>query len=946
MKTTGTTQTNVMAMPTSTIFRIKTDAAALAAQLTSLVASAVGVRIEAVSNDEEVRVHVSLDEALHRRRRGWLLGEFDRQGCLARLLQCHLAETGASVGVESAPHADVLAIRLGSGADVADRVVRAMEDLVEWLALGRSDRLLRPWAGCKTPAHIPLFEPSDPEEVTDDGSAPHDVIVWLVDAIASPLEVARLDEALITFADDEARAAGAWIVSVLAPFETPAERLRIAGRHLSLRRWLVLGDDASMPPAGATSTHYRWVRRGATANGPGRFASAWIVRRVLALLANEGVQDVVVHGPGAAAAMPTPTSHAIVLNVLGTPSGRTRDEVDAGAYRISVALRLDDVPLSGPVSWPSGCPEPALLEALLLALDESSTVTGPALRNDAEFDELARRHRLVVAALLDDDGPWLRCHWDALRARRGDPLGVDTDPPGIVSQPALASCPAVPFNVCDRVFDAAHRRSAARLIDPVDGHSWCYEVLRETALAHVGRLRSLRLQPGDRVGFFAGQDGLDAAALMLACFAGAFVFTPLNPCASTAHCKAMLAAARPALVLGDERILEQWAVDLRPWRTCALLSFLDLPALAPREPLAVFADTPAVMLFTSGSTGQPKPVLHTHGDFATGSLNYGQHVLSLTASDCLYTPSRIFFAYGLHNLMLALQAGASVLLAGPLPADTSAGDVLERHAVSVFMAVPATLKLAITRARGPSRATSLRLCVSAGERLSMRLRRQAMRHFGVDVIDGIGSTETLSTFVSNRPGDPRAAGTGRVVPGFRVRLLNNQGLPCQVGEVGVMWVQGATLAQRYEGVDPSARSPFVDGWFDTQDLFFVDAEDCFHHVGRSGSVIKINACWFSPDTLEATLQTHPAVRECAVCVVNDEHGLPRPLACVVLDDETTRATAAWRDGLWSELRDLARRRLGKDHYPHFFVAVPALTRTTSGKLLRQPPANFQLPTNR
>jgi acyl-coenzyme A synthetase/AMP-(fatty) acid ligase len=336
------------------------------------------------------------------------------------------------------------------------------------------------------------------------------------------------------------------------------------------------------------------------------------------------------------------------------------------------------------------------------------------------------------------------------------------------------------------------------------------------------------------------------------------------------------------------------------------------------------------MLFTSGSTGRPKAVLHSHADFIACSLNYGRSVLELGAADCLYTPSRLFFAYGLNNLMLSLLAGASHVLAVPLAAGRDAGEVIEAHGVSVFMAVPAVYKLVLARATRPLGAPALRLCVSAGERLPARLHRQARAHFGAEVLDGIGCTEALSTFVSSRPGRSLPGCTGTVVPGFELRLLDERGEPCRVGAVGVLWVRGNTLAKRYASGE--AGDAFVDGWFDTQDLFFADAAGRLHNVGRAGSVIKINACWFSPDTLEATLQRHPAVRDCAVCVVPDDYGMPRPKAFVVVDDERVPDQAP--ELLWRELRELSRQALGKDHYPHLFARVASLPRTASGKLLR------------
>ncbi|MBI3777141.1 MAG: AMP-binding protein, partial [Gammaproteobacteria bacterium] len=336
--------------------------------------------------------------------------------------------------------------------------------------------------------------------------------------------------------------------------------------------------------------------------------------------------------------------------------------------------------------------------------------------------------------------------------------------------------------------------------------------------------------------------------------------------------------------------------------------------------------------FTSGSTGAPKAVAHTHADFLHCSLNYARHVMGLRANDCVYTPSRIFFAYGLNNMMQSLLAGASHVLAAPLPRDRRVVDIISMYRVTAFLAVPAIYKIALTEGKPRPNLCSLRLCISAGEKLPVKLYWEAKAYFGVTVLDGIGNTEAISTFISNRMSGATHNCTGRLVPGFKVRLINERGELCRVGEVGVLWVKGNTLTKGYINDEPATSVHFVDGWFNTQDMFFMDATRRFYNVGRVGSIIKINASWFSPDLLESALQAHPAVKECAVCMAHDDYGLPRPKAFVVVD--SSHEAPDDLEQLWQELRTLSKDRLGRNHYPHHFSVVAELPRTSSGKLIR------------
>lgn len=500
-----------------------------------------------------------------------------------------------------------------------------------------------------------------------------------------------------------------------------------------------------------------------------------------------------------------------------------------------------------------------------------------------------------------------------------------------VAHAALHARPRQPMNLCDSIFAPAHLAGPGRLIDASRDAALDYAALYAAASRCARALARRGIAPGAVVAL-ADADGCFSVALMLGCWLGGWVFCPLNYLSAPANAAATLAAAAPALLLhgDDERCAALAALaPSAQLRVQAFQDQLDREDARPYAALPLAPDQPAVMLFTSGSTGTPKAVTHSHADFRCVSQHYADQIIGLGAGDCVHTPSRLYFAYGLNNLTMSLCAGASHVLA-TTTAQLPTRDLIARYAVTVLFAVPAMYKLMLAAPDGARSFPALRLCVSAGEALPRRLFGAIRTLFGVTPLDGIGTTEVISTFISNADGGALPGCTGTLVAGFAAQLRAADGRLCRVGEVGSLWIKGNTVATAYlNDAALSARS-FVDGWFNTNDMFFADHRRRFYHVGRNGHIIKINGCWFSPHMVEAALLGHAAVADCAVCVVHDAVGLARPQAFVVLRQPA--AGAAGLADLWNELRQLARSKLGKDHYPHQFTAVEALPRTASGKL--------------
>nr|AKP45400.1 benzoate-CoA ligase [Cystobacter sp. Cbv34]QQZ45558.1 CysL [synthetic construct] len=660
-----------------------------------------------------------------------------------------------------------------------------------------------------------------------------------------------------------------------------------------------------------------------------RARTPWLVAERAASAASTDAPrvDVVVLFPAARPSALELRPDSVVIDLFGTWSLRPRPEVLA---KNIVYVRGASVRLAGEavVSTPSFAPdrvEPALLEALLRELDA-----------EASSDGLAHEHRLEIGGIRGFWGEIRRAEWDAFHSRRrGELARFQVSGQVTAANPGLASLPDGATNICEYIFREAHLRSGSCLVDPQSGQSATYAELRRLAAAYARRFRALGLRQGDVVAL-AAPDGISSVAVMLGCFLGGWVFAPLNHTASAVNFEAMLSSASPRLVLHAASTVARHLPVLSTRRCAELASFLPPDALDGVEgdvtPLPVSPEAPAVMLFTSGSTGGPKAVTHTHADFITCSRNYAPYVVELRPDDRVYTPSPTFFAYGLNNLLLSLSAGATHVISVPRNGGMGVAEILARNEVTVLFAVPAVYKLIISKNDRGLRLPKLRLCISAGEKLPLKLYREARSFFSVNVLDGIGCTEAISTFISNRESYVAPGCTGVVVPGFEVKLVNPRGELCRVGEVGVLWVRGGALTRGYVNAPDLTEKHFVDGWFNTQDMFFMDAEYRLYNVGRAGSVIKINSCWFSPEMMESVLQSHPAVKECAVCVVIDDYGLPRPKAFIVTGEHERSEPEL--EHLWAELRVLSKEKLGKDHYPHLFATIKTLPRTSSGKLMR------------
>ncbi len=351
----------------------------------------------------------------------------------------------------------------------------------------------------------------------------------------------------------------------------------------------------------------------------------------------------------------------------------------------------------------------------------------------------------------------------------------------------------------------------------------------------------------------------------------------------------------------------------------------DQPTQA--DPFPTWPDSPAFWLYTSGTTGRPKAAMHRHADLPYTAETYGRQVLGITPEDRCYSVAKLFFAYGLGNsLTFPLSLGACAILDPARPTPPGVAAAVRERRPTLFFAVP-TFYAAVLAADLPRDTfASVRLAVSAGEPLPAGIFDRFRQRFGVDILDGLGTTEALHIFISNRPRDIRPGTTGFVVPGYQVRLVDDEGGTVPPGETGHLLVAGESVATGYWCRTEVTRRAFQGEWLRTGDVYSSSEDGVFTYAGRSDDMIKAGGIWVSPAEVEATLVQHPDVLEAAVVGRRTPEGLHEPAAYVV--------RMPGRSPRPEELVEFCRERLAAFKRPRQVVFLDDLPKTATGKIQR------------
>jgi benzoate-CoA ligase family protein len=347
---------------------------------------------------------------------------------------------------------------------------------------------------------------------------------------------------------------------------------------------------------------------------------------------------------------------------------------------------------------------------------------------------------------------------------------------------------------------------------------------------------------------------------------------------------------------------------------------------------ATCPDDVAFWLYSSGSTGAPKGAVHLHSNLVETARLYGTGVLGVNEDDVVFSAAKLFFAYGLGNGMtFPLHAGATAVLMAERPTAAAVMRTLKAHQPSIFGGVPTLFASiladpSLDRTAGSPR---LRVSISAGEALPRHVGERWRERFGTDILDGIGSTEMLHIFLSNRHGDVRYGTSGKPVPGYDVKLVDSSGEPVADGEEGALWVRGPSACAGYWNQREKSLGTFHGPWTRTGDRYTRDADGYYTYGGRDDDMLKVGGIWVSPFEVESALGEHDAVLEAAVVGHPDDEGLVKPRAFVVLKTHDAASEA-----LAAELKAFVKGRLAPYKYPRWIVFARELPKTATGKIQR------------
>ncbi len=503
-----------------------------------------------------------------------------------------------------------------------------------------------------------------------------------------------------------------------------------------------------------------------------------------------------------------------------------------------------------------------------------------------------------------------------------------------------------------RAYNAAHdllarnaaRQGKAAFLDAISGSKLTYGELTSQAHQFANALRAQGFAPESRV-LIAMLDTPDWPVVFLGCILAGVVPVAANTLLTTPDFEFMLRDSRAQGLLVSSALLPVFEPLLgkTPTLKTVIVSGADDSAastsrLSLGKLIAAQAATPTVAdtcaddacfwLYSSGSTGTPKGTVHLHSHLIQTAELYGRGVLGIRESDVVYSAAKLFFAYGLGNaLTFPMSVGATTVLLPARPAPADVFGILKKYQPTIFYGVPTLYAALLADAGKPAKnELSLRVCTSAGEALPAEIGKKWTAHYGCEILDGIGSTEMLHIFLSNRPGAVRYGTTGMAVPGYGLRIVSDDGSECGPGEIGELQISGPSAALMYWNNRAKTKNTFAGEWTRSGDKYTVDADGYYTYGGRSDDMLKVGGIYVSPFEVEACLMTHAAVLEVAVIGAMDADELVKPKAYVVFKSGQTATT--------DDLKAHVKQHLAPYKYPRWIEFVNELPKTATGKIQR------------
>ena len=396
---------------------------------------------------------------------------------------------------------------------------------------------------------------------------------------------------------------------------------------------------------------------------------------------------------------------------------------------------------------------------------------------------------------------------------------------------------------------------------------------------------------------------------------------------------ASLAALVRDIPRGQVTYLEKIVVAGEAGDGCLSFEMLTKAASPELQAAQTSKDDAAFWLYSSGSTGTSKACIHLHHDMVVCSELYAKGILGINERDRCYSVARLFFAYGLGNAgYFPLSCGATTILSSGRPPPTEIYANIERYRPTLFFSVPSNYVALLSHKSETGRdfdLSSVRHAVSAGESLPAAIFERFKERFGVEILDSLGSTETLQMVIANRPGEVRPGSSGKIIPGYEAMLVDDAGHDVVTGEIGALLIKGDSTCSGYWNRHEKTKETFEGHWFRTGDKYYQDEDGYFWYAGRADDLFKVNGRWLSPAEVESALIAHPAVQEAAVIAREDQNKLTKPEAYVVVSQDRLPD-----EDLARTLQDWVTEKLGAYKRPRWIKFVPELPKTSTGKLQR------------